>query len=229
METAFAKEVPLWYNMTQSGVSKVISNDEYLRDPCRMASIPYWKAVRVPVPENMKILHADDFYPQLLEQYTDEPYFRLRHDLHGLSAPQIPHGFSLCEATPAEFCAHISQCYADIGITAAGLQSYIARPVYDAALWLAVKDDHTGKIVATGIAELDREIGEGILEWIQVSGEYRSRGLGSYIVAELLWRMKDSAQFATVSGQCHNPTNPEAMYRKCGFTGNDIWHILKKR
>ena len=31
------------------------------------------------------------------------------------------------------------------------------------------------KTVATGIAELDTRIGEGILEWIQVSPKYRRR------------------------------------------------------
>ena len=40
--------------------------------------------------------------------------------------------------------------------------------------------------MATGIAELDREIGEGVLEWIQVSKDYRRRELGSYLVCELL-------------------------------------------
>ena len=99
--------------------------------------------------------------------------------------------------------------------------------MYASSLWLAVRDDKTGKIVATGIAELDCECNEGILEWIQVSENYRGCGLGSYIVAELLWRMKDIAQFATVSGQCNNPANPERLYRKCGFTGNDVWHIFQ--
>ena len=84
-------------------------------------------------------------------------------------------------------------------------------------------------IVATGIAELDPECNEGVLEWIQVSENYRRCGLGSYIVIELLWRMKDIAQFVTVSGQCNNPTNPESLYRKCGFTGNDVWHILRRK
>lgn len=59
----------------------------------------------------------------------------------------------------------------------------------------------------------DREIGEGILEWIQVSRDYRGCGLGRYIVSELLWRMKDTADFATASGQCHNPNNPKVLYR----------------
>ena len=89
------------------------------------------------------------------------------------------------------------------------MRSYTTRPVYDTALWLAVKDDQTGNIVATGIAELDREIGEGILEWIQVSQDYRRKGLGRYIVSEFLWRMKGKAGFATVSGQCNNRQYPE--------------------
>ena len=71
--------------------------------------------------------------------------------------------------------------------------------------------------MATGIAELDREIGEGVLEWIQVSKDYRRRGLGSYLVLELLWRMRKAARFVTVSGECENADNPEGLYRKCGF------------
>ena len=128
-----------------------------------------------------------------------------------------------------DFVRHINQCYDDICISEAELQGYTARSVYNASLWLAVRDNETSDIAATGIAELDRECGEGILEWIQVSENCRGHGLGSYIVAELLWRMKDMARFVTVSGQCNNPTNPEGLYRKCGFIGNDVWHILRKR
>ena len=97
--------------------------------------------------------------------------------------------------------------------TEAELQSCTARPVYDAALWRAVKSEQTGNVVAIGIAEPDREIGEGILEWIQVSRNYHGCGLGRCIVSELLWRMKGTADFAAVSGQCHNPNNPKVLYR----------------
>lgn len=90
--------------------------------------------------------------------------------------------------------------------------------------------NQTDEVVATGIAELDKEIGEDVvLEWIQVSEQHRGYGLGKYVVSELLWRMKENAKFATVSGQCNNLTNPEAMYRKCGFSGSDVWHVLKRR
>lgn len=216
-----------WYHTEKQRGCAVITKEEYLRNPCRAASIPYWKAVRVAVPENLRILHADDFRMEMLEQYADEPYFRLKHDLRAEPAP-VPEGYSLCQGTAAEFAAHIRECYGN-GMTAAEVRSFTEREVYCLELWLALRDEKNGKIVATGIAELDREIGEGMLEWIQVSAEYRGRGLGSYIVRELLWRMKDKAKFVTVSGQCNNPTNPEGLYRKCGFTGSDIWHILRKR
>ena len=124
---------------------------------------------------------------------------------------------------------HINSCYEDIGITVSEMQNYLTREQYNSDLWLAVKEDCKGRIVATGIAELDREIDEGVLEWIQVSKEYRRCGLGSYLVLELLWRMKKTARFVTVSGRCENTDNPEALYRKCGFCGNDVWHILRER
>ena len=126
----------------------------------------------------------------------------------------------------SEYAAHINRCYEDIGVTESELQQFTNRTVYDATLWIAAKDSRTGAVAATGIADLDREIREGILEWIQVSPEYRGCGLGRWLVCELLRRMQGRADFATVSGRCGNPTNPEQLYRACGFTGRDVWHIL---
>lgn len=175
----------------------------------------------------MLIVHNDNFDSSLLQSYTDELYFRLHHSLVDMDSPMVPEHFMLCNISFDEYAEHINHCYSDIGITAKELRSYLNRPVYDPNLWIALKDTRNGRIAASGIGELDSEIGEGILEWIQVSAEYRRLGLGSYIVRELLFRMKDSAKFATVSGQCDNPSCPEKLYRKCGFSGNDIWHILK--
>lgn len=207
----------------------MLTKEQYLADPCKAASIPYWKAKSITVPDGMKILHQDEYDDAENQHFVDEPYFRLVHNLKGQTEPVLPQDYSLCTATLSEYAAHIRSCYDGIGITEEDLRCYTLRPVYDAFLWIAVKDEHTGTIVATGIAELDCESGEGVLEWVQVSQDHRRKGLGRYIVSELLWRMKDKADFATVSGQCNNPTNPERLYRKCGFTGNNVWHILRKR
>ena len=68
----------------------------------------------------------------------------------------------------------------------------------------------------------------GILEWIQVSTEYRGKGLGKFVVNELLWRMKDKAEFVTVSGKADNSTNPRDLYMSCGFSCEEIWHVMRK-
>ena len=207
----------------------LMSKNEYLKNPCRASSLPYWKSACMTVPEHMKILHHEDFSVQMLEQYLDEPYFRLKHDLQAVKPAAVPDGFSFCAASLQDFSNHINECYGAPCMTVEELQSFTERAVYCPELWIALKDEKTGKIAATGIAELDRSIGEGILEWVQVSEAYRHYGLGTCIVLELLGRMQSKAEFATVSGQCRNPGNPQGLYRKCGFVGDDVWHILRKR
>lgn len=207
----------------------MITKKQYLANPCRQSSIPYWKTKNMMLPEGIIILHHDYFNESKYYQYINEPYFRLFHSLENLSPSQMPEGFVSWDITLKEYADHINSCYDDIGILESELYRYTMRPVYNAKLWIAVKDKQSGTIVATGIAELDREIDEGVLEWIQVSEEYRRCGLGFYLVSELLWRMRCLASFATVSGRCNNATNPERLYRKCGFIGTDVWHVLRKR
>lgn len=204
----------------------MLTKQAYLADPCRASSLPYWKACRIAPPPGTVLIHEEDFTPANYPDCQDKPYFRLRHNLKATPAPQLPEGFSPCALSLPEYTAHISRCYEDIGVTESELRQFTDRTVYDATLWIAAKDSRTGAVAATGIADLDREIREGILEWIQVSPEYRGCGLGRWLVCELLRRMQGRADFATVSGRCGNPTNPEQLYRACGFTGRDVWHIL---
>jgi len=206
-----------------------ITKQQYLSNPCGESSLPYWKAVRMNVPENMLILHDSDFRGENYTDYIDEPYFRLYHDLKKLHTAALPEGFQLCEASPAEYAAHINQCYMGASMTEAEIKLYFQHSVYSPELWLAVLDCKSKKIAATGIGEFDEQVGEGILEWIQVSPEYRGSGLGTYVVTELLKRIAEKARFATVSGEVNNPSRPERLYRKCGFQGDDVWHILRKR
>ena len=89
-------------------------------------------------------------------------------------------------------------------------------------------DTTNGRVVASGIAEVDPGIREGTLEWIQVSPDYRRKGLGRYIVNGLLQRLYGKADFVTVSGKLNNPGNPLALYCSCGFTDCVVWHIVRK-
>lgn len=211
-------------------MQRIPTTAEYLRDPCGAASLSFRKAGAVAVPENMLILRADGFDPSLLAEYADEPYFKLIHRLGGLEKPEPPAGFRPISAGAEAFSRHIRECY---GGGPAASEPEFARlfSPENAALRVALADERTGLIAASGLADLDAEIGEGTLEWIQVSPEYRLMGLGFYVVRELLWRLAsaENARFATVSGRLESESNPLALYEKCGFGDEVIWHILTKK
>lgn len=201
----------------------------YLSDPCGVSSLPFWKTETVTIPRSLKIVRDDEYLQQEYAAYIDEPYFKLIHRMRYLQKPFLPDGFSIENLSIPAFARHIGECYTDGGIAEADLMEYKNHSVYDPSLWLAVKDNLTEKTVATGIAELDTRIGEGILEWIQVSPEYRKMGLGEFVVNELLCRMNGKADFVTVSGKVNNKTNPLALYERCGFSEKVIWHVLSKQ
>ncbi|ASA78180.1 N-acetyltransferase [Thermococcus sp. 5-4] len=165
-----------------------------------------------------------------LEEFYVERYFRLVHRGETLEAPSLPAGFAFREvdvpAEAREVAEFINLCYEDIHVGSGEVKSWTAGPAFDRSFWLWILNG--GEPVALGIADLDRSIGEGSLEWIQVHSSYRGRGLGKALVFELLRRLKDAA-FTTVSGQLDNRTNPEALYRRCGFEGNDVWLVLRRR
>ena len=201
----------------------------YLHDPCGTSSLPFWKTKSVSIPDDLLILREDD--PRLQEDHAghiDTPYFKLIHPMQGIEAPNLPEGFRFICPDERMLSEHIASCYDTEKISEAELAAYRLHSTYSPDLWLAIMDDRTREIVVSGIGELDRDIGEGILEWIQVSPAHRRQGWGRIIVNELLFRMKGRVDFVTVSGQLHDPTDPRALYEGCGFEGGVVWHVLRK-
>lgn len=204
--------------------------NEYLDSPCSSLSIPYWKSKVIQIPQNIKIVHHSDFYDELLNDYYDERYFRLIHYLDDVDN-EVPNEFCVKTANLSDIpliVETINDCYSDLSVSYEQIFSYTKNKVYDSNLWILVYESKTNQIVGCGIADFDSEAKEGILEWIQVLPQYRGKQIGQLIVNQLLCRMKN-ADFATVSGKVDNVTKPEKLYRKCGFVGNDIWHILHKK
>ena len=204
-----------------------MEKETYLADPCRASSLPFWKTNSVTVPEGMLILREDD--PRLGKvspSCIDTPYFKLIHSMQRIDRTALPMGY--CFITPNETALsdHISSCYASERVSASELASYQFHPTYAPDLWLAIQDNETKAVIASGIAELDTDIREGILEWIQVSPAYRRQEFGQLIVNELLSRLQGRADFVTVSGKQNDLLNPRALYERCGFGAGTIWHIL---
>lgn len=122
----------------------------------------------------------------------------------------------------------IGRCYAHIWPTLEDVMRWIQQPVFDENLWVWIVDRRANQPAALGIAEFDRVEGEAALEWIQVIPEYRGQGVGKALVSELLARLHGKARLVTVSGEADNPSDPEHLYRRCGFMGSDVWWVIRQ-
>lgn len=209
----------------------MLSLQKYIQNPCAQLSIPYWKAKTRKVPDNIKIVHDSEYSSKKYSNYIDERYFRLLHSLNKIEVIKID-GFEIITANENDndtIVAVINESYEDLQVDLEQIQKYRKTPVYNPNLWILVREKISGKCVGCGIADYDTEAKELILEWIQVLPDYRRRKIGKFIVYELLSRMKRDADFATVSGKVDNLSNPELLYRSCGFVGNDVWHVLRMK
>jgi len=165
----------------------------YLNNPCKSLSIPYWKHKSIKIPSNIEIIHMDRFCDQY-EKY--QRYFRICHRLMDIK---------------------------EVYNTVCSINLKYAKE----ALIKMMNECYTHENIS--IHESDVELKEGIIEWVQVLPAYRNKGYGTDIVNYLLKQLKElGASFVTVSGSLENKTNPERLYRKCGFIGDDVWYICKK-
>ncbi len=204
--------------------------EAYKANPCGTLSIPYWKNKTIVIPQNMRIVHEKDFSKSEYREYKDEHYFRLFHSLEEIQTVECD-DIAIVTAKKEDipcFVDVINQSYTDLSVTYEQLMGYTQTEVYHPELWIMAVNKGDSSVVGCGIADVDRELKEGILEWIQVIPAYRGKKIGQLIVNELLKRMTVIADFATVSGKVNNKTSPEMLYRKCGFVGDDVWHILMR-
>lgn len=67
----------------------MISFEEYIKNPCVALSIPYWKYQRINIPDDMKVIHDCIFLETFLNEYTDEEYFLLFHDLQDVQSIEL--------------------------------------------------------------------------------------------------------------------------------------------
>ena len=209
----------------------MISLEAYQKNPCGASSIPYWKAKSLTIPSNMKIVHSDVFDETLLHHYADRRFFRFIHHLTNLPEHHAEGiKFEVIQSNRFDELADMinrSYAHCDIRESADELRRLTTTPVYCPALWIGAMVDE--KLIGSIICDFDLEVGEAIIEWLQVLPAYRGRGIASALISEALKTMSGFADFATVSGECDNRTNPESVYRRCGFEGKDVWHILSKK
>lgn len=199
----------------------------YLKNPCGLLSIPYWKAKTLKTPDSIEIIHCRDWHGQCT---NPQRYFRVKHSLEQL--PQLDFDGDTIEiaSSAGEFSEMINASYVheSIAVSEEDVLKWMQHETFRADLWICIRDDE-GRMIASGIAEYDAACKEGVFEWVQVLPVHRRKGLGKKIVIALLNRLKAvGAEFVTVSGNLDNATAPLALYRVCGFTGDDVWYICKR-
>lgn len=159
-----------------------------------------------------------------------QSYFRLIHRAGSKAKPPLPQGFRIVPVDMARDIPVVTElickCYEQLHPSEDAVRGWTEHSVFDQELWVWIIETQTDTPVALGIAELDRDIAEGSLEWIQVLPAYRGHGLGKALVNELLFRLHNRVAFITVAGDIDNQSNPAALYRSCGFTGSDLWWAL---
>lgn len=201
---------------------------EYVLNPCALLSLPHWKYRHHRVPLGVTAQHAKSWTTEAPIPAQAEVFFRLWHKLQN-----VPMGDSrfvpICLPQDAEELAnHLCRCYVSEGIIVSTLDvlAWAKEPVYFPEGWIKLVDEE-GQILASGIAQADMEAREGILDWVQVDPTQQGQGLGSAVVQTLLNKLSEHVDFVTVSGNLHSPNNPEGLYRKNGFAGDDLWVVLR--
>lgn len=212
----------------------------YIKNPSDYSALPYWKETTITIPDNIKVYHEIEWNRLCANTKKGfvkvDKFFRIQHTLEKIDNQDIPEKcryrtFDPNNEEDFDKALDIIQiCYPNTDLTRDKLKEYTKSDVYNNELWIFIDKMNNGIYmpVAFGIADFDSLVKEGILEWIQVLPEYRGKGFGKSLVAELLRRMKEKAKFATVSGDCNNISNPINLYRKMGFIGDSIWYIAHK-
>ncbi|MCD4714841.1 MAG: GNAT family N-acetyltransferase [Clostridiales bacterium] len=168
---------------------------------------------------------------ELDDQWNEEVFFKLFSFSQSLS-PIMPsnHRFEeVKEDEMEEVFKFILDSYENTNVCLEDIKSWRESELFDRSIWIWLVDSESSEKVALGICEHDKKNREGILDWIQVNEAYRGKGYGKILVKELMRRFNVKVDVITVSGDFKNKTNPEALYRVCGFEGNQNWFIYKKK
>ncbi len=203
-----------------------MDREAYLRNPCGTLSVPWWKAETLAVPDSVKIIHCRDWKGQYSEY---QRFFRIMHDLKDLAPADFDYDTIAMDGQAKHLCEMINASYRDehIAVREEDIRRWKNQRTFREDLCVYI-NACGGTMAASGIAAYDGTCREGTLEWIQVLPEYRRKGLGEKIVTVLLNRLRDTgAEFVTVSGNLDSASSPLELYRKCGFTGDDVWYICR--
>lgn len=100
----------------------MLSKDEYKISPCRISAIPYWKMRTFKIPNNISVIHDEDYIACSDNSYKDTQYFRLKHNLQSIASFSLNKLFMHRNVDVnsindlQEIVSMINKCYIDIQV-----------------------------------------------------------------------------------------------------------------
>jgi ribosomal protein S18 acetylase RimI-like enzyme len=145
--------------------------------------------------------------------------YRLFHRTFDLACPAVK-GIEIIEASPiqeaTEIASVLNRCYAVNTFTPGTIIEGTKGEAYCPYLWLWAVDTTNGAKAGIFITDVDPEIREANLDWIQLLPEYRGKRIGEALISETLSRLRGKADMAYVGTLDERAAR---FYRKCGFDG----------
>ncbi|MCC8072949.1 MAG: hypothetical protein LIO62_02335 [Clostridiales bacterium] len=132
----------------------MVDLESYISQPCRMLSIPYWKSKNIILPNDILIVHDENFSEEYLNEYTDEEYFRIYHPLQVVEET-IPEWLlfkTVEEDDMNTVVSIINDSYSDLSVNITQMIGYTQSKVYNRNLWIIVYDKHSTEPIGCGIA-----------------------------------------------------------------------------
>jgi GNAT superfamily N-acetyltransferase len=169
----------------------------------------------------LALIHQDFLDPDTVAGFkTWKSYYRLILHTGGAIQPVLPTHLHFAEASlDADAVANF------IG-EATLVDQWRRHPVLAPGLWVWAMDGDTP--VGLAVGEFDSTEREATVEWVQVAPAYQGQGIGRALVYELVRRLGSRASFVTVAGEVEDRDNPGAFFRRCGFSGQDVWWLLAR-
>jgi len=184
---------------------------------------------------NLVLIHQDYIHAVPLEEfYNHQKFFRLQYQGTSVEEVDLPVGLQFTsvdfdnEQEYQQAADLIAACYPKLNPGPSEINEWRNHPVFAPKLWFWIVDQRDKRPAALAIGELDPAVPEASLEWIQVHPDYQGIGLGGCLVSEMIRRVQDDVTLITVSGRIDEPDSPEEFYRRYGFTGDDVWWILRR-
>lgn len=221
----------------------MISQEEYLKDPCGSLALSYNVAKKTALRRDMLIVNDANYDEVLYRDYIDHVFVKAKNDLLSLNIqPLNDHYFikNVFEKDFDDIIDVVNSSYSNKRITKEDLNKMWYDDLCHKDFWCAIyskrdfitnKDtkEKIYKPIGMFIGTLDEQIGEASIEIFCIKPEFRRKGIGFSLLKEVLLRIGCDSTYLTVLYPEKNDYNLAEMFHKVGFTGEVRWHFLKKK